>query len=221
MEHTCNLTSDTVVVDKSLFTQKVCSQRKGVERLFVVTALSDRASVLYRALQMKYLWTTLVVAAALTIDATDAKAISLVCSESNDLCQLLLRNGQGLTASVWRYDNLTEALAAGPKPGDGLMIMADAMRDSEKVPQNDTTIEVSVGEWQQINQLGLRTYVEFPASIPAGLDVAPTPLRTMQTLWERIVVTQNLSESLPLMALLTPHKHVDFVNLPEEWCVTI
>ena len=154
------------------------------------------------------LW-ILALAIACSISA-GASTVRMVCTPTNDLCRLLL----GMSAvPADRYDNLSAALLAA-KTGDGLMVMADAMRDSTKSPQNDTMVNITEAEWSKIDAMALKTYIEFPAAVPHN---GSTALQTLQTVWERIVVTKNISSSLPAMALLHPHKHIDFVVLPQAW----
>merc|ERR1719174_40828 len=102
------------------------------------------------------------------------------------------------------------------KHGDGVFVMAEAMRPSNPgVPQSNTTTLISEAEWQLCNNLGLYVYVEFPSRLP---EPGSKSLSVAQTLWERVVVAAKggLSAQLEYLDLLHPHKHVDYVAMQSE-----
>ena len=142
-----------------------------------------------------------------------------VCLPDNDV---FLAAQRSAASSSRRFDDLASALAAA-KRGNGLLVMASAMLPSTKIPQSNTTVAISAAQWAQIAALELRSYVEFPRwAPPALLDGSPsyaaTPLAVRQTMWERAIVTQDSAlvraHGLVPLALLHPHKLVDFVVLP-------
>jgi len=92
------------------------------------------------------------------------------------------------------------------------------MRDSTTIPQNDTTVDLSSAQWSEIDKLKLKSYIEFPETVYSPSTGSPSPdLKTAQTMYERVVVTRNMSAELQSMTLLHPHKHVDYRVLPTEW----
>jgi hypothetical protein len=139
---------------------------------------------------------------------TAAPTIHIVSESSNDVYKFA---AQGAVGKISRHDTVDSALSAAAT-GDGLMIMADAMRAPEKIPQTDTTRNITSAQWAKMADLKLNAFVEFPASLPPSLGHSSI-LGVKQTLWERVVVTKGMGK-LPAMALLHPHKHVDFVIFP-------
>eukprot|EP00656_Telonema_subtile_P022462 TRINITY_DN2360_c0_g1_i1.p1 TRINITY_DN2360_c0_g1~~TRINITY_DN2360_c0_g1_i1.p1 ORF type:complete len:356 (+),score=78.93 TRINITY_DN2360_c0_g1_i1:181-1248(+) len=143
------------------------------------------------------------------VAASSAVQLHVVCSPSgNDVYAIL---SAASYPNMTRHDTLAQALAAA-QPADGLMLFADALKDATKTPQCNATVQISASQWASIAQLGLRVYAEFPSTLPG----ATAALTCAQTMYERAVVTGN-STGLPLMALLNPHKHVDYVQLPQAW----
>ena len=82
----------------------------------------------------------------------------------------------------------------------------------------EATWTAQIGELGWIPPVGtedfkLNVYLEFPAQLPSSGNGNFT---VAQTLWERVVVSAKggLGGSLDYLALLHPHKHVDYVQLP-------
>ena len=75
--------------------------------------------------------------------------------------------------------------------------------------------ELTPAEWASIQAKNLSVYLEFPAELPG---VTGKPLLTAQTIFERVVVapTAGLGTTLGHLALLHPHKLVDYAVLPTE-----
>ena len=130
------------------------------------------------------------------------------------------------------FATVDEALAAAA-PGDGLLLVADAMVPvNPGVPQTNTTVNVTAAQWDSISKLDLSVYIEFPSQLPPAASsssavlgvgsararpvAADASLPVAQTLWERVAVSASggLGAQLPYLALLHPHKHVDYVQLP-------
>ena len=149
-----------------------------------------------------------------------------VCESHNDLFVAAAAADPAVTNATHRFASLAAALAAA-REGDGLLLLAEAMRDSVPgKPQNDTTVVVRAADWSAMRAKRLRVYVEFPrtdfcteAAAAAAAAVEAANLPVVQTMWERAVVTPGgrMGEALPPLALLHPHKHVDMVRLPEAW----
>jgi hypothetical protein len=120
---------------------------------------------------------------------------------------------------------VADALAVA-QTGDGLLLLADAMLPvNPDVPQTNTTTNVTADQWTAINNLQLRVYLEFPSQLPPSVAAAAgvhshavdnTLLPVAQSMWERVVVANQdgLGPALPYLALLHPHKHVDYVQMP-------
>ena len=158
--------------------------------------------------------------AASTAASTAAPSLLFVSQDpGNDI----LTVAQQSSLTVKRFDALAAALAVAA-PGDGLLLMADGMTPANPgIPQNGTTVVVTGSEWAAIRKKELRVYIEFPRNAPpppststASYSAAPLPVA--QTLWERVAVSASvgLGVSLPYLALLHPHKHVDYVQLPSS-----
>ena len=84
---------------------------------------------------------------------------------------------------------------------------------------------VSAVEWKAIGAKRLKVYLEFPRALPSvvvgGGEADAVALSVNQTLWERAVVSASggLGAELAHLALLHPHKYVDYVLLPAEWAI--
>ena len=127
----------------------------------------------------------------------------------------------------------TVALAlSSALPGDGLLIMADGMLPADPgapAANANATVVVTDTEWAAIKAKKLKVYLEFPRSAPPedssslkagdGVGSAVAPLQMAQTLWERAAVSDpaGLGDELPFLALIHPHKKVDYVKLPPAW----
>ena len=133
--------------------------------------------------------------------------------------------GEGALPSTKTFGTVTAALESA-EAGDGLLIMAEDMLPvTPGVPQQNSSVVVTGEQWAAIRAKQLKCYLEFPrfAPPPTGAeDAAPQPLPTAQTLWERVAVSApgGLGSGLPPLALLHPHKHVDFVQLPPAMLAT-
>ena len=148
-------------------------------------------------------------ASRVALDSTTTKLL-FVSTAHNDL---LATAQSSSSISTVNFTTLAAALNAS-SPGDGLLITADAlMPSSPGKPQSNTTVRV---DWAAIAAKRVRAYVEFPRALDDGATLV-----TQQTLWERAVVSAadgvGASGELPRLALLHPHKYVDFVRLPETW----
>ena len=161
----------------------------------------------------------ILLAAASTAASTAAPSLLFVAQDpGNDILAVAKQS----SFTVKRFDALAAALAVAA-PGDGLLLMADGMKPaSPGIPQNGTTVVVTGSEWAAIRKKELRVYIEFPRNAPppststASSSAAPLPVA--QTLWERVVVPAPSGiPGLAALALLHPHKHVDFVKLPSAW----
>lgn len=132
--------------------------------------------------------------------------------QSNDL---VAAAGRGSGTTVKTFTSVAAALAQATE-GDGVLVMADALRPADPgVPQKNTTVVVTPAEWSAFHAKKLKVYVEFPRASPGETE----PLEVGQTLWERVAVSEptGLGPGLPYLALLHPHKKVDFVKLPPSW----
>jgi hypothetical protein len=136
-----------------------------------------------------------------------SSTIHFVSEPQNDVYKLC----ESQIVDISRHDTLDSALNVA-KTGDGLLVMADTMRAAKKAPQTDTAVNITSSQWAKIVELKLKSFVEFPASLPPSFGDG-TALAVKQTLYERVVVTKGMGQ-LPEMALLHPHKHVDFVAFP-------
>jgi hypothetical protein len=137
-----------------------------------------------------------------------------VADEANDFLVVAERTGALPTK---RFLSVAEAVAAAA-PGDGLLVMAEAMLPSNPgLPQNHTGTQVTHAEWASIQSKGLLVYLEFPASLPGG-GTTQQQLQVAQTKFERVVVAAEggLGPALGHLDLLHPHKLIDFVVLPGE-----
>ena len=74
--------------------------------------------------------------------------------------------------------------------------------------------ELTSAEWASIQAMSLSVYLEFPAELPGATG---KPLLTAQTIFERVVVAPTAGLGpLAHLALLHPHKLVDYAVLPTE-----
>ena len=139
-----------------------------------------------------------------------------VCRPDNDIYRVA-QTSSAINVSTHRFDTLDAALQAATS-GDGLLVMASGMRPATKVPQKNTTVVITVAQWGAIEAQKLRVYLEFPRTYPR---TSTTPLTVRQTQWERAVVPRASTllkqpYNLCALALLHPHKLVDFVDLPSS-----
>jgi hypothetical protein len=162
----------------------------------------------------------IVVSAALS---PDPMQMLFVSSDTNDMYQAAARGATPALACAL-YADVDAALLAA-RPHDALLVTAEAMVPAvSKVPQTNTTVNVTAAQWDRIESLNLSVYIEFPGSLPAfeattgaqqPAAAAAAQFPVQQTLWERAVVARNLSQpGLAAMTLLHPHKRVDYVRLP-------
>ncbi len=105
------------------------------------------------------------------------------CSPDNDLYAVLASSGYRFP----RFDAPDEAVDGVPS-GGGLLIMADGYPV--------TTTEVDETILTKAAERGVRTYIEFPASLP-GVEIGPP--RAAE--WERGIVTSDAFD--PLLGRLT------------------
>lgn len=169
-----------------------------------------------------------IAACATAVEASPPSLLFVSTATSNDFV-VAAQKGQ---LPVKTFSSVENALNAAAE-GDGLLVLADAMRPvNPGVPQTNTTINVSAAEWATIDKLGLNVYLEFPSTLPPSTTKAKVPasdaqahrqaphaaLPVAQTLWERAAVAKagGLGPQLGYLDLLHPHKHVDYVQLPSD-----
>ncbi len=99
--------------------------------------------------------------------------IVLVCSESNDLYQALIKTG----VRAARFDSLAKAIDSCGE-GRGLLILADGYPDERTEARED--------DFQAAANKRLRLYVEFPSQLP-GIELGAPE----ETRWERGVVASG------------------------------
>jgi hypothetical protein len=169
----------------------------------------------------------LVTAAAMLTTAVCTAAPTLLFVTSDGANDMLLAAGKDPSVATMKFTSIMSALRVA-KPEDGLLVMADGMRPADPgVPRAsaNATVVVEPAEWDAIRRLRLKVYVEFPRSAPFPVhegrhnDSRGLPLQLAQTMWERVVVSSHagLGPGLPYLALLHPHKKVDYVRLPPAW----
>ena len=154
------------------------------------------------------LWLAATVAAA-TPPTLAAPSLLFVAETGNDILTAASKGA----LPIKQFLNVSAALAAAA-PNDGLLVMAEAMLPSNPgVAQNGTGTELTAAEWASVKEKNLSVYLEFPATLPGGDG---TPLPTAQTIFERVVVasTAGLGPGVGHLALLHPHKLVDYAVLP-------
>ena len=127
----------------------------------------------------------------------------------NDIYAISTNNTR---VETYNYSDIASALAAA-KTGDGMMIMAT----NAAIEANSTT-GLTPAQWQQAESLGLRVYIEIPASLPASTPGAGAVPPLGSTFWERAVVTpagatRFADRDMSALSLLHPHKQVSFSNV--------
>ena len=143
-----------------------------------------------------------------------------VANATNDLLDAVRQSPT--SAHVWqtqRFVSIAAALKAA-RPHDGLVITAQGY--SAGAP----TIVPSGAEWNQINALGLATYLEFPSQLTVSSSKKYANVTTAG--WRRVVVRSNASfaqwrpanastaANLGALGLLDIHKSARVVEF-DEW----
>jgi hypothetical protein len=164
---------------------------------------------------MALLALVLVLASASSITAAPTLLFVTDTSSTNDVLAAASKGAAAVPTKT--FATVASALASASN-GDGLLIMADGMLPADPgdpTANANATMVVTVAEWAAIKAKNLKVYLEFPRSAPAG----SAPLEMGQTLWERAAVSvpAGLGEELPYLALIHPHKKVDYVKLPTAW----
>ena len=153
--------------------------------------------------------------------AGEGQLLLVTTDPANDFLSAA-KTGRSDSPAVRSFATVSAALSAA-EAGDGLMILADHMEPSSPGhPSADATVVVTAVEWEAIDAKRLKVYLEFPRALPGvvvGAEAEAVTLSVNQTLWERAVVsaTGGLGPELVHLALLHPHKYVDYVLLPAEW----
>ena len=162
-----------------------------------------------------------IAAALLLLAARSGAASPTLVFVSDGLNDVLAAVPRGATPLATKVAPTLSAALAACEEGDGLLVMADGMLPANPgAPQTNTTAVVTPEEWAEIRAKKLKVYLEFPRYAPPEGGAPPEPpLAVAQTLWERAAVSaaEGLGAELPHLALLHPHKHVDFVKLPPSW----
>jgi hypothetical protein len=160
--------------------------------------------------------------AAATVGA--GQLLLVTTDPANDFL-LAAMTGRSDGPAVRSFDTISAALSAA-ETGDGLMILADHIEPSNPGhPTANATVSVSAVEWKAIGAKRLKVYLEFPRALPSvvvgGGEADAVALSVNQTLWERAVVSASggLGAELAHLALLHPHKYVDYVLLPAGWAI--
>eukprot|EP00040_Diaphanoeca_grandis_P026893 m.151655 g.151655 ORF g.151655 m.151655 type:complete len:876 (+) comp30772_c0_seq2:72-2699(+) len=156
---------------------------------------------------------TILVALGSSTVATAAPTIHVLTN--NTRSDLLAVAQAGTGATVVRHGTMASLMSVVAK-GDGVMFFADNILPSvHGSPQTNTTVDVDPKFWATAVSLDLKVFVEFPMQIPA----TSTPLTVAQTEWERVIATGSnwKSTDFPALALLHPHKFIDYVVLPATW----
>ena len=144
-------------------------------------------------------------------------------SSTNDILTAASKGAAPVPTKTFRTISL--ALASAME-GDGLLVMADGMLPADPGDPSanaNTTTVVTDADWAGIKAKKLKVYLEFPRSAPPmearGESGSSAALAMGQTLWERAAVSApaGLGEELPFLALIHPHKKVDYVKLPPAW----
>ncbi len=126
----------------------------------------------------------LTITMCVTLSKTEPN-LSLVCSESNDLCRVLKDNG----VNIQRFDESEAALQATNENGC-ILILADEYPDKTNIIGDEL--------FKDAQQKVIRIYVEYPANIP-GLEFG----KPRHTNWERAVVSSSAFEpSLSKLSIL-------------------
>ena len=175
----------------------------------------------------------LALVAGLLLGATPSAAaptlLFVTVGRANDVL-VAVGGGQDASVATKTFSSVAAALQ-GAVSGDGLLVMADGIKPADPgVPKAsaNATVVIEPAEWATIRKLKLKVYLEFPRFAPPAADGSVTtstttasspPLQLAQTLWERAAVSTGagLGPGLPYLALLHPHKKVDYVKLPPAW----
>lgn len=150
---------------------------------------------------------------------TTSANLLFVADPSNDFLAAA-RSGSGV--SVKAFASVSEALGAA-ETRDGLLVLADNISPANPGhPNINATTAVTTAQWEEIKAKQLKVYIEFPRALPgamAAMEVETVALKANQTLWERAVVSApgGLGAELEHLALLHPHKYVDYVQLPTTY----